>query len=88
MGKGRKEIKDLIMQRQVLIRPEQIPHGWSPEAADFCNQLIQRKQTQRLGYNGPNEVKNHPWLASVKWDQLANKGERSPFIVPVRDLYS
>ncbi len=39
MGKNRKEIKDMMMQRNVQIRQEQIPEGWTPEAADFCNQV-------------------------------------------------
>lgn len=87
MGKSRKEIKDLIIQKNVQIRQEQIPEGWSQEAADFCNLLIQRKQTNRLGYNGPQEVKTHPWLASVRWDKLLNKEEESPFIPPVGDNF-
>lgn len=87
MGKTRKEIKDLILQRNVQIRPEQIPEGWSAESADFCNQLIQRKQTNRLGYNGPQEVKTHAWLQSVKWDRLLNKDDESPFIPPLGDNF-
>ena len=40
MGKNRKEIKDMMLQRNVQIKPEQIPNGWSNEATDFCNQVL------------------------------------------------
>jgi hypothetical protein len=30
--------------------------------------MIQRKPCNRLGVNGPEEVKDHPWLAKVDWD--------------------
>jgi len=27
----------------------------------------------RLGINGPDEVKSHPWLRTFPWEKLANK---------------
>lgn len=39
-GKGRKEIRDKILAANVQITPDQIPDGWSPESADFINQMI------------------------------------------------
>jgi len=44
------------------VKRAEVPMGWSMEAADFINRLIQRKPLARLGVNGPDEVKNHPWL--------------------------
>jgi len=40
LGRSRKEIRDAISAKQVLIKPEDIPQGWSPEAADFANRLL------------------------------------------------
>jgi serine/threonine protein kinase len=40
LGKSRKEIKELILSRQVQIRRNDIPEGWTPEAADFINKVI------------------------------------------------
>lgn len=34
----------------------------------------------RLGINGPDEVKDHPWLKNFPWDKLLNKEIESPFI--------
>jgi serine/threonine protein kinase len=38
-GKTRKEIKDKIMAKQVQIKRNEIPEGWSTEAADFINRV-------------------------------------------------
>ena len=36
----RKEIAEQIMVKQALIKPEEIPRGWSLEAADFANKVL------------------------------------------------
>lgn len=64
-GKARKQVREQILAKQIQIKQEEIPEGWSVEAADFVNkvrsiQLIQRKPVNRLGLNGPDDVKNHP----------------------------
>ena len=40
------------------------------EAADFINKCLQRKPANRLGLNGPNEVKQHVWLKEVDWQAV------------------
>ena len=42
--------------------------------------MIQRKPQNRLGNNGAEEVKNHPWLRNFQWEDLANKLIDAPFI--------
>jgi len=49
------------------------------EAMDFVNKLIQRKPKSRLGLDGPEQVKNHPWLKDFDWDKLKSKEMESPF---------
>ena len=39
LGKSRKEIKDLILAKQVQIKSNDIPETWSIEAADFINKV-------------------------------------------------
>lgn len=80
VGKNRKEIRDQILAKQVQIKRNEIPEGWSLEAADFINKLIQRKPINRLGLDGPAEVKAHPWLKNYPWDKLLNKELDPPFI--------
>lgn len=36
---------------------------------------------QRLGYNGPDEVKKHPFFKGVNWDKV--KYMKPPFIPEV-----
>jgi protein kinase A len=67
---------------QVQIKKTEIPVGWSRESADFINKLIQRKPAHRLGLNGPDEVKDHPWFKNFDWNKLYHKEIPSPFIPP------
>jgi len=48
--------------------------------------MIERKPQNRLGINGPKEVKNHPWIVNFPWDKLYNKSLRAPFI-PVTKIF-
>ena len=80
VGKQRKEIRDHILSKQVQIKKGEVPKGWSIEAADCVNKMIQRKPTNRLGNNGASEVKNHPWLKDFPWQDLMEKRVRAPFI--------
>mmetsp|Transcript_11153 Transcript_11153/g.9529 ORF Transcript_11153/g.9529 Transcript_11153/m.9529 type:complete len:355 (+) Transcript_11153:57-1121(+) len=86
VGRSRKEIRDQILAKQVQIKRNEIPEGWSLEAADFINKLIQRKPVYRLGLDGPTEVKNHPWLKNYPWDKL-NKKEIEPPFMPSMDMF-
>lgn len=80
MGRNRKEIRDQILAKQVQIKKSEIPEDWSMEAADFMNRMIQRKPNNRLGLNGPEEVKNHPWLKDFAWNKLLNREMEPPFM--------
>jgi len=42
--------------------------------------LLQRKPHQRLGLNGPLEVKSHPWFEDFPWHKLEKKLIKGPFI--------
>eukprot|EP01016_Furgasonia_blochmanni_P020338 TRINITY_DN2268_c0_g1_i1.p1 TRINITY_DN2268_c0_g1~~TRINITY_DN2268_c0_g1_i1.p1 ORF type:complete len:462 (+),score=43.57 TRINITY_DN2268_c0_g1_i1:480-1865(+) len=80
IGKSRKEIRDQILAKQAQIKKAEIPEDWSLEAADFINKLLQRKPINRLGLNGPQEVKEHPWLKDFPWQKLTDKELESPFM--------
>lgn len=49
------------------------------DAADFINKILQRKPSNRLGVNGPNEVKAHSWLQDVDWQAIIEKKAPSFF---------
>lgn len=50
------------------------------EAADFINKTLQRKPANRLGLNGPNEVKQHIWLKDVDWQSIIEMKTKATFI--------
>ena len=87
LGKSRKEIKNKIMAKQILIKKENVPEGWTLEAADCINKLIQRKPRLRLGYNGIKDIKNHIWFKGFPWKELYNKKLVSTFIPPNQDNF-
>lgn len=39
LGRSRNEIKEQIMSRQAKIKKEDIPEGWSEDAADLVNKV-------------------------------------------------
>ena len=79
VGRSRKEILDKILAQQVTIKRSALPEGWSIEAADFICKCLQRKPGNRLGLNGPSELKNHIWLRDIDWPALLEKKLDAPF---------
>ncbi|KAI9264191.1 hypothetical protein BDA99DRAFT_536917 [Phascolomyces articulosus] len=51
----------------------------SPEARDFMERLMTLDPEKRLGANGSDEVKYHPFFKSINWDTLLTE---SPAFVP------
>lgn len=81
LGRNRKEIKEAVLSKQILVNKKNLLEcGWSIEAGDFINRMIQRKVVKRLGYNGINEIKNHYWFKNIEWKKLLMKKIISPFI--------
>ena len=87
LGKSRKEIKEKVMSKQLIVHKNEIKEGWSLEAADFINKLLKRKPGKRLGNNGPKDVKNHIWFKNYPWSHLYNKKLISPFVPPNEDNF-
>jgi len=87
LGRSRKEIKQLIVNKQAKIKNDEIPNDWSVNGADFINKLLIRKAEERLGYNGIYELKNHPWMSDVDWEKLNMKKVNPPFVPPYKENY-
>jgi hypothetical protein len=41
----------------------------------------------RLGLNGPEDVKNHVWMRDFPWDDLLDQRIKAPFIPPREDNF-
>ena len=80
LGRYRKEIKQLIINKQSKIKNDEIPDEWSVNAVDFINNWLFREAEQRLGYNEIYELKGHPWMTDVDWEKLRIKKLNPPFI--------
>ena len=80
LGRGRKEIKHLIIAKQAKLNIDEVPEDWSDESRDFINLLLQRKPKKRLGYNGVKEIKAHPWMSDINWDLLMQKKLEAPYV--------
>ena len=87
LGRSRKEIKQLIINQQAKLSEEDIPDDWSLNAMDFINKLLKRKAEKRLGYNGIEELKNHPWMEDIDWEELKMKKINPPFIPSNKENY-
>ena len=80
-GNNRKEIKEDILSKQVLVTKKNLnKKKWSHDSGDFINKLIQRKPNERLGFNGIKEIKNHPWLKYFNWKDLYLFKLKAPYI--------
>ncbi|KAL3337484.1 hypothetical protein AABB24_029904 [Solanum stoloniferum] len=53
-----------------------LPHTFSPEAVDLITKLLQVDEKLRLGSQGDDSIKSHPWFLDVDWKAIAD--HRSP----------
>lgn len=86
-GRSRREIRNQILAKQAYVRQDMIPRGWSIEAADFINRLIQRKPYKRLGKQGIHELKQHSWFKNFDWEGLENKTMKPPFVPNIKNVF-
>ena len=78
-GANRKEITEKMFSYEINLDKDDIPEDWDVNVISLINGLLQRKRKKRLGNNGINEFKSHPWLRDVEWDKIENFEFDSPF---------
>lgn len=49
------------MYKKILQEPLVFPDGFDRDAKDLLIGLLSRDPTRRLGYNGADEIRNHPF---------------------------
>jgi len=57
---------------QVVQGKLQIPDHFEPLAKDIVAKLLTVEESKRLGKNGAEEIKNHPWFGGINWNQATN----------------
>ena len=56
----------------------------TPEAHSFIEALLQPEPYQRLGSNGIQEIKDHPFFDGLDWDTVMT--QQAPFLPVGRDI--
>lgn len=79
-GIHRKEYKDNLASNEVKIQKGEQPKGWSNDCVDIVNKLLQRKEDQRLGAKGIEEIKRHNWFKNFDWNRVKYLKVDAPFI--------
>lgn len=69
-----------IMYKKILSEPLRFPSDMSSDARDILRGLLTRDPSQRLGVNGAEEIKRHPFFAKhIDWKLLLAKKIQPPF---------
>ncbi|MBW0495188.1 hypothetical protein O181_034903 [Austropuccinia psidii MF-1] len=67
------------MYRKILYSPLRFGDHIQPEAQSVLTGLLTRDPYQRLGSNGAEEIKRHPFFSQIDWKRLLMKQYTPPF---------
>jgi len=76
--KTRNELFEKIKREEI-----KVPNHISNNMKDLLQKLFKKAPDQRIGFNGAEEVKSHPWFEKVDWEALETKKIQSPFVPKV-----
>jgi len=72
--RGGASVDPMIVMKRVVDLSYDIhfPPYMSKSAIDLINRFLERRPSQRLGNlkNGVQDIKNHPWFATMDWEKL------------------
>ncbi|KAN0093051.1 Protein kinase-like domain containing protein [Tylopilus felleus] len=75
------------MRKSIMNDPLKFPdisYKCSSQGINFIQGLLERNVSQRLGCKprgaGFQEIKDHPWMSGVDWDNLNSKSAQPPFV--------
>ena len=81
-NKDREKLFNTIKTGQV-----EFPKYLSKEAVDLLEKFFIKDPENRLG-SGPNglqDIKSHPFFATINWESIINKNIKPPFIPKLRN---
>jgi len=81
LDKNHRKLGELIKAGKIIF-PDPIKHKieMSEEMKDFISSLLSKDPSTRLGKNGGEEIKAHPWFNEWRWDKLEQKKIKAPYI--------
>ncbi|KAG1472738.1 hypothetical protein G6F56_001358 [Rhizopus delemar] len=75
------------MYRKILQDELRFPDDVSSDARGLLRGLLTRDPNERLGNKGSEEIKNHPFFASIDWRKLNQKKLQPPYKPSVESAY-
>jgi serum/glucocorticoid-regulated kinase 2 len=70
------------MYEKIMTAELSFPRHFLPETRSLLSGLLQRDYRRRLGYHGADEIKKHPFFASISWDDVAHRRVTPVFCPP------
>ncbi|KAJ1378963.1 RmlC-like jelly roll fold [Sesbania bispinosa] len=58
---------------KIAKRKLNLPETFSPEAIDLISKLLEVEENTRLGSQGPDSVKSHPWFNGIEWEGIRHR---------------
>lgn len=79
-SQSKHELINEYTKHKVILTKKECNDVFSEELCDFISKLIEVDYEKRLGRNGINEIKSHPFFQGFNWKQLFYKKIRVPWI--------
>ncbi|TPX75764.1 hypothetical protein CcCBS67573_g02972 [Chytriomyces confervae] len=73
------------MYKRIVSEPLSLPDELSADLKDLLSKMLDRDQTRRLGTNGAEEIKKHPFFAEINWQRLNARKYRPTFRPEVKN---
>lgn len=73
-NKNKFEKLQMILEDEIEMMPQ-----FSENAKSLIQGLLTKKPKDRLGFNGVDEIKHHPFFDSIDWEKLEKKQVEPPF---------
>ena len=73
------EVGELKFPNTIKIDGNVINLKISKEAKNIISRLLEKNPGRRLGKNGVNEIKSHPFFASIYFEMIKNKKVKPPY---------
>lgn len=61
------------------------PSSISPQLRSLLEGLFKKDSAKRLGSNGVEEIKKHPWFDIINWDYMLEKKYEAPFVPKMKN---
>merc|ERR1719189_3241266 len=78
-GRNRRGGQSELDQNVLQMNPEYQDKYFSPRCKDFLQRLLHKDPEKRMGKNGIDEKKNHPWFEEIDFGMVEAKYLDPPF---------